>query len=82
MDISLEMRVINLLNNELSTRPQDTLVLVTHKPQLLSLVDRIVILSNQGIFMDGPRDQVLHQLQQNHLARTGGTASSTENKAS
>lgn len=82
MDIALEMHVINMLQNHLATHPQDTLVIVTHKPQLLSLVNRIVILANQDIFLDGPRDQVLHQLQQNHLARTGGTPSSTENKAS
>ena len=65
MDSTIENRVIGMLHKELSDNPQSTLVLVTHKPQLLSLVNRIVILANQQIVMDGPRDQVLQQLQQN-----------------
>lgn len=36
-----------------------TLILVTHKPSVLCLVDRIVVIEQGRVFMDGPRDQVL-----------------------
>lgn len=39
-----------------------TLVLVTHKPTLLSLVGRIIVLEGGRLVMDGPRDEVLKRL--------------------
>jgi ATP-binding cassette subfamily C protein LapB len=39
-----------------------TLVLVTHKPSMLSVVNRIVVMVNGQIVLDGPRDAVLAQL--------------------
>jgi ATP-binding cassette subfamily C protein LapB len=39
-----------------------TLVLVTHKPTLLTLVSRIVVIDGGKIVMDGPRDEVLKRL--------------------
>lgn len=68
MDSSLEIRVIAMLQKELADRPRSTLILVTHKPQLLGLVSRVIILANQQIVMDGPRDQVLQQLQKSAQA--------------
>lgn len=65
MDAQLEQRVLAALTVELLTRPNSTLVLVTHKPQLLALVDRIIILAQQKIIFDGPRDAVLQQLHAN-----------------
>jgi ATP-binding cassette subfamily C protein LapB len=44
-------------------RPQDTLILVTHKPEMLSLVDRLVVIAKHEIVLDGPKQQVLQQLQ-------------------
>ena len=38
------------------------MVLVTHKPALIALVDRLVILVGGRILMDGPRDMVLAHL--------------------
>ncbi|MDD3592342.1 MAG: hypothetical protein PHO65_06855, partial [Sulfurovum sp.] len=35
---------------------------VTHKPALLKLVDRIIIMTPQGIVMDGARDDILGKL--------------------
>jgi len=43
-------------------RPTDTLILVTHKPSLLRLVSRLIVMTPQGIAMDGPRDAVLQKL--------------------
>ena len=61
----------------------DTLVLVTHKPRLLGLVSRVVVLGPQGIMLDGPRDQVLQRLQQPPAAApapvSGATAPAVRN---
>ena len=43
---------------------QHTLVLVTHKPVLLGLVNRLIVLAPNGIMLDGPRDAVLEKLRQ------------------
>jgi ATP-binding cassette subfamily C protein LapB len=44
-------------------RPQDTLVLVTHKPEMLVLVDRLVVIAHHQIQIDGPKAKVIQQLQ-------------------
>lgn len=63
MDMVMEQKVLQVLSEELQERPESTLILVTHKMQLLSLVNRIVVLVRQQIIMDGQRDAVLQQLQ-------------------
>ena len=40
-----------------------TLILITHKHQLLSLVDRLILLDQGRLVMDGPRDKVVEALQ-------------------
>lgn len=39
-----------------------TLILMTHKPSLLSLVNRLIILEGGHLLIDGPKDQVLKAL--------------------
>ena len=39
-----------------------TMVLVTHKPSMLALVSRIIVIDSGRVVMDGPRDDVLRQL--------------------
>ncbi|MDB1144710.1 MAG: type I secretion system permease/ATPase [Alcaligenaceae bacterium] len=41
-----------------------TLVVVTHRPQVLQIVDRVVVVDQGKVVMDGPRDQVLKRLQE------------------
>jgi len=60
MDRSLELQVTRALQAVL--KPQDTLVLVTHKAEMLALVDRVIVIAGQQIVMDGPKAQVLQQL--------------------
>jgi ATP-binding cassette subfamily C protein LapB len=60
MDETLESRTIAALRA--SVQIDQTLILVTHKPALLQLVDRLVILSPTGVVMDGPKALVLQQL--------------------
>lgn len=61
MDRNLADHVTQALQQAL--RPQDTLILVTHKPEMLTLVDRLVVVANQQIVLDGPKDQVIQKLQ-------------------
>ncbi|HFC8517803.1 TPA: type I secretion system permease/ATPase [Neisseria weaveri] len=42
-----------------------TMVLVTHRPQVLQIVNRIIVMDNGRVVMDGPRDLVLQKLMQN-----------------
>lgn len=44
---------------------QATLLLVTHRTAMLPLVDRLVVLDQGRIVLDGPRDEVLRRLQTN-----------------
>jgi ATP-binding cassette subfamily C protein LapB len=60
MDEGTERSMLQLLRNQIGS--DQTLVLVTHKPVLLGLVNRIIVMTPQGIVIDGPRDAVLQQL--------------------
>lgn len=62
MDDMTESRTLSVLRN--FVEPQQTMVLVTHKPALVALVDRLIILTPAGIVLDGPRDLVLQKLRQ------------------
>ncbi len=59
LDQNSENVVLSALNTWLRQR---TLILVTHRPQLLALVDRIVVVEQGKVVMDGPKQQVLAQL--------------------
>lgn len=62
MDEQTEQRCIQTLRQAI--QPDHTLILVTHKPALLALVNRLIVVANQQIMLDGPRDQVIAQLQE------------------
>lgn len=67
MDGGTEMRCLNaLVSPQLAS---STLLLVTHKPSVLSVVNRVLVVSRGQIVMDGPRDAVLAQLSQNSQAK-------------
>jgi ATP-binding cassette subfamily C protein LapB len=40
------------------------MVLVTHKPTLLAMVNRLIVISGHQILIDGPRDVVIAKLQE------------------
>jgi ATP-binding cassette subfamily C protein LapB len=50
--------------------PGKTLVLITHRSSLLSLVDRLVVIDNGRVVADGPRETVIAALAQGKI-RTG-----------
>jgi ATP-binding cassette subfamily C protein LapB len=63
MDGGTEARCLNALRSpDLASA---TMMLVTHKPSMLSVVSRVLVMSKGQIVMDGPRDAVLAQLSQN-----------------
>jgi ATP-binding cassette, subfamily C, bacterial LapB len=59
MDNGAEGRLKARLGEVLDGR---TLVLVTHRASLLSLVDRLIVLDGGVVVTDGPKDQVLKAL--------------------
>lgn len=65
MDAATEDRVLRGLEEHAKNK---TLVLVTHKPALLRLVSRIVVMDNGTVVLDGPRDQVLSALASGQVA--------------
>ncbi len=58
MDVQTEARLIKRLAVELADR---TLVLITHRPSMLRLVDRVIVMDGGRIVADGPRDEVLNK---------------------
>ncbi|PCJ30980.1 MAG: ABC transporter [Gammaproteobacteria bacterium] len=60
MDQQLEAKIKASLRNAI--KPESTLILVTHKMGMLALVDRIIIVANHRIVMDGPKKAVLEKL--------------------
>jgi len=60
---NLDMESENRLMLRLQTHMRDkTLIVMTHRPSLLALVDRVVVLRDGAVAADGPRDAVLRAL--------------------
>ena len=49
-----------------------TLLLVTHRTSMLSLVDRLLVLDNGRIVADGPKDAVIEALRKGHVGPAAG----------
>ncbi len=59
MDHNAEVRYIATVGAYAQGR---TMVLVTHKPSMLAMVSRVIVIDAGRVVMDGPRDEVLRQL--------------------
>jgi ATP-binding cassette subfamily C protein LapB len=46
---------------------------VTHKPELLVLVNRIIVVAQHQVVLDGPRDEVLARLNNPAPTSTGAS---------
>jgi len=57
-----------------------TLIISTHRPSILDLVDRIIVMDRGRIVVDGQRDEVLRQL--DSRPKSGGKVSSMHKMAS
>ena len=64
MDNSTEARFKEKLSEQLNNQ---TLILVTHRASLLSLVDRLIVLDGAKIMADGPKDKVLEALKKGQI---------------
>lgn len=71
LDEVSEKQLIDALNTWLGQR---TMVVATHRRAVLELVDRIIVLQDGKIVMDGPRDQILKQPAQSKVNTQGGIA--------
>lgn len=60
LDDDTERRAMQVLAG--SVAPQQTLILVTHKAALLGMVQRLVVMAQGRIVLDGPRDAVLDHM--------------------
>jgi len=69
-DVS-EKQLIEHLKGYLSHR---TMVVATHRRAVLELVDRIIVVNDGKIVMDGPRDQILNQSQGGNKRVVGASA--------
>ena len=59
MDTATEQLVLNNLAEYLK---DETVVIVTHRMAPLSLVDRIVVLDNGRVNVDGPKEKIIERL--------------------
>ncbi|RZS52133.1 ATP-binding cassette domain-containing protein [Sphaerotilus mobilis] len=77
MDEGMEQHCVGILAEAL--KAGQTMLLVTHRPALLALVERIVVIdpNSGGVLLDGPRDQVLA-----HLARARAPAANAQSAQS
>lgn len=64
MDNSTEERFKQKLATELHNQ---TLILVTHRASLLTLVDRLIVMDGSKIMADGPKDKVLEALKKGQI---------------
>ena len=71
MDAQSEMAFLRQLRDAAGNA---TLVVVTHRPAVLELVQRIVVVDGGRVVMDGPRDQVLAALSGVRPTAPGGGA--------
>ncbi|RST32102.1 type I secretion system permease/ATPase [Sphingomonas ginkgonis] len=60
MDTQTEAYFIDHLKTAVA--PDQTLVVSTHRHQMLSIVDRLIVIDGGRILADGPRDKVMQQL--------------------
>ena len=65
---SLDARAEKQFIKAINTTSQDkTLLLITHKMDLLKMVDRIIVLDSGQLLIDGPKESVLAQLKSGKL---------------
>ncbi|MET0382153.1 MAG: type I secretion system permease/ATPase [Burkholderiaceae bacterium] len=66
MDFSSEAAITHRL---LGFARDKTVLLVTHRTSLLSMVDRVIVIDGGKVVADGPRDRIMEALQSGRIAR-------------
>lgn len=60
MDMATEELIKGNLRKHIHNK---TLILITHRLSMLDLVDRLIVMDNGAVVMDGPKEQIVRQLQ-------------------
>jgi ATP-binding cassette, subfamily C, bacterial LapB len=63
MDMASERQLIQRL--KVAFRPDQTVIVTTHRYNVLALIDRLVVVDNGRVVADGPRDEILAKLNRN-----------------
>jgi len=63
LDPGTEKQILQAIGQWARAGRERTLVIVTHRPQVLEIVDRVVVLEGGKVVVDGPRSEVLERLQ-------------------
>ena len=63
IDMASERQLIQRLKS--AFRPDQTVIVTTHRYNVLALVDRLLVIDNGRIVADGPRDEILAKLNRN-----------------
>jgi energy-coupling factor transporter ATP-binding protein EcfA2 len=71
MDMQSEAQFTQRLDAIVANR---TVIIVTHRPSLLKVVDRIVVMDNQRLVADGPKEKILAMLSGSTAVSQEGTA--------
>jgi ATP-binding cassette, subfamily C, bacterial LapB len=66
MDFSTEAQITQKIT---AFAKHKTVLLVTHRTSLLSMVDRVVVVDNGKVVADGPRDRIMEALQSGRIAK-------------
>lgn len=66
MDFSTEAQITQRLTRFAEGR---TVVLVTHRTSLLSMVERVIVIDGGKVVADGPRERIMEALQSGRIAR-------------
>jgi ATP-binding cassette subfamily C protein LapB len=69
MDLATERSFLMRLQSAM--RPEQTLLIATHRFSMLSLVDRLIVIDNGRIVADGPKERVLEALKNQSTAAAG-----------
>lgn len=70
MDVPAEQALLGRFERELKDK---TMILITHRPSLLRLVSRVIVMGQGAIVADGPRDEVLKLGQRRPQTAPGAT---------
>ena len=75
LDQNTEQQVLQALAQWMGDR---TMIVVTHRPQILSLVNHIIVMDQGRIIMDGPKQAVLDRLSGKVPVQQGKPAAAQE----
>jgi ATP-binding cassette subfamily C protein LapB len=70
MDLQSERQLISQLRTAL--KPNQTIIVSTHRHSMLELIDRIIVLANGGVGADGPKEAVLEAMKAQFAANAAG----------